>query len=643
VTATGPPELVTCPGCGASVLRRTFCSVCGEPLESGGSPETRRAQGYAADPRESARAIRLATTIFPRLPSADQDAFRLALVVGVVVVVAIAAAGYLAVALVASALLVPLLLAVYLYSADVYEDEPIRVILVTLAWGAVAGVLYGVLLRELFPARIGPSGEELLETIARVVILPALAVVLMVAGPLALLRYRKFNDVLDGATFGAVSGATFVGAQVLAQSVDMLTAGLQPGGDTWAWVLRILEHGVALPLIAAGAAAGVCGAVWLRYRSPVRDRARLRWLGVPVLALVLACLLLVGANAALILLRDLPRLLALVALAVIAIAWLRQLIDVGLRQEAVEAATSEPQVCQECGRETPAGSFCVECGVALRALPKRAAQAGPREDEVGPAATSPRHGQPSRLSGARSFVAFLVGWAFVLGVAAVLVIVLAPVTTPPCADPTLPCPATIGPAPLAAVRSSDQASGTVMRFGQTHATDGSPWQVDFDPRYWTLDTSDQAGAVWLTTGYTAATVRGNTAEIPVSLRLEVVPAGDATVDAMMERLAASVRDTLESTVVRDDHGSRLLRPHIGFQPAAARYVVGDFGELGALMPFGAHALAASDGRLTAGIILYVGQPDESFPFFSGSVRTTRFVGDLLDDILKRFYWTEAGP
>jgi hypothetical protein len=619
------------------VLPRPYCSVCGEPLEE------RRGHRFAADPRESTRAVRLATTIFPRLPSSDQDAFRVALVVGVIVVVAIAAAGYLAVALVASALLVPLLLTVYLYSADVYEDEPIRVVLVTLAWGAAAGIVYGILLRELFPARVGPPDDALLETLARVVVLPAAAVGLIVIGPLVLLRYPKFNDVLDGATFGAVSGATFVGAQVLAQASDLLSAGLQPGGDTWSWVLRILEHGVALPLIAAGAAAGACGAFWLRYRSPVRDRARLRWLGVPAIALVLACLLLIGANAALVLLRDFARLLALVALAIVAIAWLRQLIDVGLRQEAVEAATSEPQECQDCHRQTPAGSFCVECGVALRALPKRAGQPG-ESGEAGASLTiSPRYDQPSRLSGARSFVAFLVGWALVLAVAAALVVTLAPVTTPPCPDPTLPCPATSGQAPLPGRGVADQAGSTVMRFGQTHLTDGSPWQVDFDGRYWTLDTSDDSGAVWLTTGYSAPTVRGNTAEIPVSLRLEVVPVEVATVDQMMERLASSVNETLESTVVRDDHGSRLLRPHIGFQPATARYVVGDFGEFGALTPFGAHTLAASDGRLTAGIVLYVGQPDESFPFFSGSVRTTRFVGDLLDDILKRFYWTEAGP
>jgi hypothetical protein len=181
-----------------------------------------------------------------------------------------------------------------------------------------------------------------------------------------------------------------------------------------------------------------------------------------------------------------------------------------------------------------------------------------------------------------------------------------------------------------------------IRFGQTHAVDGTSWQLDFDPRWWFLDTTEP-GAVWLTTTYYATTVRGNSAEIAISLRLEVVPVAVATSEQMLERLADLAAQTLQSTTERNEHGTRLLRPHVGFQPAASRYLVGDFGEVGAVTPFGAHVLAASDGRLTAGIVLYVAQPDESFPFFGGSVRTTRAVGDLLDDIVKRFYWTEAGP
>src|SRR4029079_13663711 len=79
-----------------------------------------------------------------------------------------------------------------------------------------------------------------------------------------------------------------------------------------------------------------------------------------------------------------------------------------------------------------------------------------------------------------------------------LVLVLAPVSRPPCADPTLPCPALIGAAPPIRRAASDQASGTVVRFGQTHVAAGASWQLDFDPRYWTLDTSDPSGAIWMT-------------------------------------------------------------------------------------------------------------------------------------------------
>jgi hypothetical protein len=374
----------------------------------------------------------------------------------------------------------------------------------------------------------------------------------------------------------------------------------------------------------------------------------------------------VSASAALVLLRDLPRLIALGALTVGALVWLRHLIDLGLREEAVEAATHEEQACQSCHRPTPPGSFCTWCGVALRALPKRGSARPPSPDPDAlagsPAGTgtrsatevtqatrptpsrtrAPRHAQPSRLAGGRALVAFLVGLAVVVAGAVLLVQLLAPVARPPCPDPTQPCPAAAAMAASPAGPRLEQPVEGVLRFGQTHAADGSVWQLDFDPRWWLLDTSEP-GATWLTTTYVATTVRGNVAEIPLSLRLEIVPAAEATREQMMERLGAMAAQTLEGTAERDEHGTRLLRPHIGFQLADARYLVGDFGEAGAMTPFGAHLLAASDGRFTAGMVLYVGQPDESFPFFAGSVRTTRAVGDLLDDIVKRFYWTSTGP
>ena len=48
----------------------------------------------------------------------------------------------------------------------------------------------------------------------------------MIAGPLILLRDRRFNDVLDGATFGVASAAAFVAAQILVGSASLFAGGL---------------------------------------------------------------------------------------------------------------------------------------------------------------------------------------------------------------------------------------------------------------------------------------------------------------------------------------------------------------------------------------------------------------------------------
>ena len=82
-----------------------------------------------------------------------------------------------------------------------------------MAWGAVAGV--GV---PCSPTRRPHTGPELAsdsadpDVLSRGVLLPLLGVGLMLAGPLVLLPYRRFNDVLDGATFGAATAVSFVAA-----------------------------------------------------------------------------------------------------------------------------------------------------------------------------------------------------------------------------------------------------------------------------------------------------------------------------------------------------------------------------------------------------------------------------------------------
>ena len=151
----------------------------------------------------------------------------------------------------AAAILVPLVTVIYLYDVDVYEDEPIRVVAFTFLWGAITGALFSFAISQLFPVTaaslVGGSalgGGAPPFPWVRGVIAPILSVLIMIAGPLVLLPYKRFNDVLDGATFGVASGVAFVGAQTLVTSLSLFESGLRPVGDVLPWVTRLLVLGV---------------------------------------------------------------------------------------------------------------------------------------------------------------------------------------------------------------------------------------------------------------------------------------------------------------------------------------------------------------------------------------------------------------
>jgi RsiW-degrading membrane proteinase PrsW (M82 family) len=324
------------------------------------------------------------STLFPQLPRASMLGYRLALVGGVAAVVVLELVRLFPVAVVAAALLVPVLILLYLFDVEIYEDEPLRAVALTVVWGALAGIGVGLLGRYVSPTGLLTVAES---TAKRVLVrglgIPLLSTALMLAGPLILLPYRKFNETLDGAIFGAACGATFVGAQVLAQSTDLFSAGLRPAGQEYPRVVYLLEFAVAMPVIAAGTIGAAAGALWLRYRAPARDRNALGLLGHPSVAVPLAAGFMIAA--AFILLYVSSRTVALVlllVLAALALLWLRQVIHVGLLEEAAEIEIGPDITCANCGHTTPRHTFCINCGISLKALPKisprRAARSTPR-------------------------------------------------------------------------------------------------------------------------------------------------------------------------------------------------------------------------------------------------------------------------
>lgn len=371
-------DLIKCNQCGNQVPRLKFCIRCGDPLTDEFAAESVREdrRRFAAAPDERVNSVSLVSTLFPQLPRAEMRTFRLAFTLGVAIVVGLALLGFYPIALASAAVLVPLLFVLYLWDVDIYEDEPVWVIGATMLWGVVAGVAYGWLARGLGSAG-GFGSVDLSDTLIPGVGLPLLEGALMIAGPLVLLRWERFNDVLDGATFGAASAVSFAGTHLIVQSLPIFGAGLHPAGDPLPWVIQMLSLGVLQPVIAAGAIGALAAALWLRYRAPVTDRHALGLVGRPAFALLGAAVLLVAAGLAKTLLPLVPQTLVLAVIAMIALLWLRRALHLGLLQESREIEVERDLRCPNCGLITPEHTFCGQCGISLRAVPsaRRSAKA----------------------------------------------------------------------------------------------------------------------------------------------------------------------------------------------------------------------------------------------------------------------------
>jgi hypothetical protein len=355
----------TCPHCGQSVPHFHYCVRCGSPLD-----ETARRHEFAAHPDEPVQAVRLLSTLFPRLRGDGYAAFRAAFLLAGVVIAALVIAGLYPVALVAAAIVVPVLFVLYFIEVDLYERAPLAVVVATLAWGGLVGGLLGAAGRLAGSSAAAEASSNLAAGVPGAVAIALLGAALATLGPLALIRHRAFDDVLDGATFGAVSGAVFASTFGVVRASDLLGAGLRPGGDPLPWLVRLTTLGLAQPILLATVIGSVCAAFWLRYRAPVGDRRALGWLGVPAAAVVAGIVLLAGAAAARVLSPVLGGLLATAIGAALGLLWLRATIHLGLLEEANEAGIGPPIRCANCGRLTPGHTFCGWCGISLQALPR---------------------------------------------------------------------------------------------------------------------------------------------------------------------------------------------------------------------------------------------------------------------------------
>jgi len=362
---------MTCSSCEQTTPEGRFCIRCGAPLADDWEGRSRTRSHFAAASHQHVAHPALISTLFPHLPRASHSGFRLALGLGLAVVAGLAALRLFPMALIAAALLLPLLIVLYLIDVDVYEGEPPWAVAFVVLWGAAAGVGFGLLALHVAPSAVdvvvnGDSQDVLKQGL----LLPFAGLLVLLIGPVLLLPYHRFNDVLDGVTFGAAAAAAYGGAQAITYGVHYFGSGVRPAGAIAPWIWRLLSLGLGMPIVTMGAAAAACAALWLRYRAPARDSEALGPVGHPVVALPLAAALVMGGAVGETFLPPWGWLLWLAAFDVVVIIMLRRAIHVGLLEEALEIPIGPEITCPNCEEQTARHTFCGNCGISLQALPK---------------------------------------------------------------------------------------------------------------------------------------------------------------------------------------------------------------------------------------------------------------------------------
>ena len=363
----GAPPLVTCPHCGSVVPSGDFCGHCGAHLTS---DSARRTHAFAAAPTQRVAQLALITTLFPHLPHRRGAPFRLALIAGGVLVLALAALHLFAPATAAAVFLLPVLYLIYLYEVEIYESEPWVVIGATM----VVGALLGAASTNLFGAPLAQmqlTADRATAFVLAALVIPVVGQTLMLAGPLFLYAFRAgFREPLDGLTFGAASALGFTLATSLTELWPLLTGPLVGSDAPLDWAVRLIRAGLLVMLVNACTTALVTAALWLhrfdRGRS-VRPR-RSSILASLIVAFGVQVTLGVIGFAVSNVVIDLV-ILGLAALGLL--LYLRLAIHDALLVEGAEHEIGPEAPCPECHRVVPTMAFCPSCGAARAATSKQ--------------------------------------------------------------------------------------------------------------------------------------------------------------------------------------------------------------------------------------------------------------------------------
>ncbi len=419
-----------CPRCRSTVPEVAhFCQVCGQDLRS--NDQSRR-HSFAAKPDEPVASFALISSIMPRGTAGRQpQTYRIAFGIALAVALVAAIFGALPIAVLVAAFAVPIVYIVYLYDVNLWEDEPLPVTALAFGLTGLLAALFTLLWTHLVPLTISFTdlagfevGSPTVGTFLIIALLvPIVGEAIRQIGPLYLASRPKFDDLMDGLTFGVISGVAYACFDTLVRHWTLLTGGIADI-DPGRWVALILLEGFIKPLI-MGTATGIACAEFSGLGKGY-DGFTPRYFGGLATAIVANIAYQAGGYlfafvGSPTLGATLQILWALIILGILLLR-LRVVLHAGLMEAALEAsarqgsagATGEVEVCAHC--EMPLidnASFCNACGTAIRvqrklrspepavvaaagspAAPVAADQGG----QVGPPASQPTPPSPNHAS-----------------------------------------------------------------------------------------------------------------------------------------------------------------------------------------------------------------------------------------------------
>jgi hypothetical protein len=412
-----------CPRCRAELPETAhFCHICGQDQRSA---DLTRRKSFAARPDEPVASFALISSIMPRGAGQRPQTYRIAFAIALIVALIAAIFGAMPVAVLVAAFAVPVVYIVYIYDVNIWEDEPLIVtglaflltgaltVGFTLLWTYLRGpVPYGTTTYEGSLSAAPTVGTFLLVAL----VVPIVGEAIRQIGPVLLASRPEFDDLMDGLTFGVISGVSYSCFDTLIRHWDLLTGGLQ-GSDPGLWMSLIFLEGFVKPLI-IGTASGIAVAEFSGLGRGYDGFTPRYFRGVGEAILANAAyqagtylFSFVGDATLGVVLSILWGLLILAIL----ILRVRSVLHAGLMEAALERSArdrsvgpaADLQYCAQC--EMPLlehAAFCNACGTTVRVQPKASRPrvgavlraAGPEESIV-PGFDTPVAGEEPRRAG----------------------------------------------------------------------------------------------------------------------------------------------------------------------------------------------------------------------------------------------------